>query len=299
MRLRDSGMIRYLVSLALAAALTVAPVRAAVIVINPYISFGASYVGQDVYEIVTALGETSNIQFCLDAGDATSYTSGQKWVDLSGNAQDFFRGVGAGATTDDPTFNGVAGALSTAEYFSYDGADTNFYDTTIETWMTNAHKDNAAFTFMFWFYADTLGTTQMLTGTVGSPGTGFRVRVTTSGYISLQAFNASATVVDQDTSAELVPVTENAWNYVAVSIDEATGTDGIIFNVNGTTVLDPSTYTSPSTGAAGNNLNLAAGGGANSPLLATNRLAMVCAWSRALSESSLNSLYNATNDRGF
>jgi hypothetical protein len=292
-------MIRYLVSLALAAALTVAPVRAAVIVINPYISFGASYVGQDVYEIVTALGETTNIQFCVDAGDATSYTSGQKWVDLSGNAQDFFRGVGAGATTDDPTFNGVAGALSTAEYFSYDGADTNFYDTTIETWMTNAHKDNAAFTFMFWFYADTLGTAQMLAGTMGNFVTGFRIRVTTTGNISFQVSNAGGTVADQSNSGEISGVTENAWNFVAVSINEATGTDGLIFNINGATDLDTSTYTSPSAAAASNNLNLAAGGGADAPLLATSRLAMVCAWSRALSESSLNSLYNATNDRGF
>jgi hypothetical protein len=298
MRLRDSGMIRYLVSLALAAALTVAPVRAAVIVINPYISFGASYVGQDVYEIVTALGETSNIQFCLDAGDATSYTSGQKWVDLSGNAQDFFRGVGAGATTDDPTFNGVAGALSTAEYFSYDGTDTNFYDTTIETWMTNAHKDNAAFTFMFWVYVDALTTEQVLTGTVGNAGTGtgFRVRITTAGAISFQVRNAGAAVADQSSPAG---ITEDAWNFVAVSVNEATGAGGIIYNVNGSTSTDSSTYTSPSTGAASNNLNLAAGGGANLPLLATARLAMVCAWDRALTADSLTSLLNATNDRGF
>jgi hypothetical protein len=298
-------MIRYLVSLALAAALTVAPVRAAVIFINPYMS-AVSYVNKDVFEIVTALGETANLQFCLDAGDSTSYDgTSQTWVDLSGNTQNFFRGTLVSAQASDPTFNGVAGALSTAEYFSYDGGDVNEYDSANETWMNNLHKDNAAFSFMFWFYADTLGTNQHLAGTIGNTASrfGVKVRVTTSGYISLQVFDGdaggTATVLDQDTSAETTPVTENAWNFVAVSINEATGTDGLIFNVNGTNVLDDSTYTSPDTSAASARLQIGSSGNAVLPLLATSRLAMVCAWDRALTGASLTALEAATDDRGF
>ena len=65
----------------------------------------------------------------LDATIAASYTSGQTWANLiaapaDGAAQtdyDFWLGAGSGASTDDPTFTGTAGAP--AAYFLHDGGD--------------------------------------------------------------------------------------------------------------------------------------------------------------------------------
>jgi hypothetical protein len=286
-------MIRYLVSIALVAALTVTPVHAAIILVNPY-AF-TSYLGQDAFEIVTALSETTSLQFCLDAGDATSYTSGQVWNDLSGNTQHFDRGGGPAANTDDPTFNGVAGTLSSAEYFSFDGGDKFEYDTSNETWMVNVHKDNAAFTFVFWFYLGTTGS-QALVGTTEAAGggVGFRLRNNASDRMSLQVRNDTTTMIDRSGT---LTANLGAWNFIAVSLDEAAGASGLLYQSNGSQETFSSTYTSPSTAAAASTLQLGANGAAGSPILANGRLAMVCAWSRALSAGSLNSFFEATRTR--
>src|SRR5688572_16443964 len=47
----------------------------------------------NLYQEIQGLGLTTGLQFSLDAGSADSYTSGQSWLDLSGNGQDFFRGT--------------------------------------------------------------------------------------------------------------------------------------------------------------------------------------------------------------
>ena len=39
------------------------------------------------------LGLTNGLKLCLDAGDANSYTSGEPWLDTSGNGYDFNRGT--------------------------------------------------------------------------------------------------------------------------------------------------------------------------------------------------------------
>jgi len=93
--------------------------------------------------IIRDLGLTTNLKLCLDAGDPASYTSGQKWLDRSGGGYDFHLGATSGSEASDPTFNGVAGRQSDAEYFSGDGGDYFTYDSNSETWMRDFHRAGA------------------------------------------------------------------------------------------------------------------------------------------------------------
>lgn len=93
--------------------------------------------------IIRDLGLTTNLKLCLDAGDPGSYTSGQKWLDRSGNGHDFHLGADSSATSTDPAFNGTPGAQSANEYFSGDGGDYFTYDANSETWMRDFHKAGA------------------------------------------------------------------------------------------------------------------------------------------------------------
>ena len=107
------------------------------------------------YNDIDQAGLLTDLELCLDAGAASSYTSGQKWLDMSGNGYDFFLGSeGASASTgDEPTFTGSAGGLSDSEYFVMDGGDFFSYDTgTLESWMTDMYKDNATWTVLMWTY---------------------------------------------------------------------------------------------------------------------------------------------------
>ena len=123
------------------------------------------------------------------------------------------------------------------------------------TWMENVHKDNATFTAAFWVYpADFTSTTQILCGTLNSAGggIGFRYRITTpSGRTSLQVMNsdagAGANVKDIGGTLER-PLTAGAWNFAALSINEATGANGAILYNNGDATLHTSTYTTPNSG---------------------------------------------------
>jgi hypothetical protein len=63
--------------------------------------------GDAVY-IICRLGLVTNCKLVLDAGEASSYTSGQSWLDLSGNGYDFFLGSTSGAAANDP-FGGPLG----------------------------------------------------------------------------------------------------------------------------------------------------------------------------------------------
>ena len=55
---------------------------------------------------ITDASLTTGLQFCLDAGVAASYTSGDKWLDLSGNGQDWQMGTSVGSDSEDPAFTG-------------------------------------------------------------------------------------------------------------------------------------------------------------------------------------------------
>lgn len=252
--------------------------------------------GADMMYVVKKLGLTGGLKLCLDAGDAASYTSGQSWLDRSGNGYDFFLGADGSATATDPAFNGTAGGRSASEYFSVDGGDYFRYDTTNETWMQNIHKDNANFTILLWTYTASLGAINGYAGTRGAAGnTGFAF-FADGVQLNLSVQNAGSTVLLLQPTT-LVPLV-NQWNFMAVSLNEATGANGAVMQRNELQTLHTSTYSSPAAGNGTNTLEFGSRGGANSPLPSASRVAAVAAWEGAsLSAPQLQSVFQATRGR--
>lgn len=116
------------------------------------VSAGGGGVNPSLKAIIDALGLGTNLKLCLDAGDSESYDPAiqtDKWLDTSGNGFDFYRGSGLGVDSADPTFNGVAGGLSSGEYWSFDGGDFFTYDSPVEAWMSALSADNAKWSCFF------------------------------------------------------------------------------------------------------------------------------------------------------
>lgn len=246
--------------------------------------------------IIRKLGLGTNLQLCLDAGDAASYTSGQSWLDLSGNGQDFFLGANGSATATDPTFTGTAGRLSSGEYFSHDGGDYFTYDTTNETWMENIHKDNATFTLLCAIYFSN-ASNNALAGTAGgaTAKNGFDWLLLSNGKVYFEVLSNS---VDFSLAATNAVATNGAWNIVAISVNEATGAGGGIFFANGKSDSFNSAYTSPTASNATHTMQIGAQGD-GSLLIVPNgtRIAAFCGWSRALTLAELNALFQALRGR--
>lgn len=248
--------------------------------------------------IVTRLGLTTNCKLILDAGDADSYTSGQSWLDQSGNDYDFFRGADGTVTTDDPAFNGSAGGLSSAEYWSFDGGDILRYDTTNETWMQNIHKNSAIFTLAIWIYVPTLAAARRMSGTsagaVGNVGFSFFIDANDRPQLSIQ--NADGVDGAYSTGQTTLATVESAWNFVGVSIDEGSGAGTMRVNSD-QLVLTP-TYDTPSAAGATYAMEIGANGNATAPIASGTRIASFAAWEGvALSADQLAALFVATRPR--
>lgn len=247
-------------------------------------------------EAITSLSLTSNLTLCLDAGDSASFTSGQSWLDRSGGGYDFFLGDNNSVTATDPTFTGTAGNRSSSEYFAFDGGDYFTYDTTNETWMQNIHKDNANFTIICWVYVTSTSNTQGFIGTRGAAGSG------NTGFtffadglqLNFSVQNAGTSVILLASGTQLVT---NQWNFVAVSLNEATGANGAFIQRNATQTSFTSTYSSPAAGNATNTLQIACRGAGNFPFLNNGRMGVCAAWTTALTTTQVNNIYDATRGK--
>ena len=245
-------------------------------------------------EVTNSLGLSTNRQLILDAGDSASYTSGQSWLDRSGNGFDFFLGATGAAAADDPTFNGTAGAIRSTEYFSGDGGDNFRYDTTNETWMENIHKNSAVFTLLAWMYLNTTTGVQSIAGTNGGGGaeTGFQFDFLGTNTLRINIKNAGTTVLTVLTTAT---ISDDVWTFVAVALDEAAATGTL--QMNATQESFTSTYTSPSALAASQTMEICARGNGVQQIESGSRVAMFGAWSSKLTDAQLTSIYTATRSR--
>lgn len=241
---------------------------------------------------VKALGLSSNLKLCLDAGDSASYTSGTKWLDTSGNGYDF--------DITGATFTGTAGGLSRGEYWALDGGDFFTYDSANEAWMENIHKDNAKFTILVWAYISSSGVTRALIGDTGTnnqgASTGFYLTVTSLDdlWLVVHRSNASQTLLIDDDTAPAV----GAWSLFGVSLDEAAGT--ALLQQNSSFSSETGTYSSPSASGASQTLQIAARGAGASPSIMPNgdRMGGVMAWEGvALTQAQMTAVFNATRSR--
>lgn len=199
---------------------------------------------------ITRVGITSGLKLCLDAADSSSAASStpDKWLDVSGNGYDFYRGSGTGSDAADPTFNGTVGGKSQNEYWSSDGGDYFTYDTTSETWMDNLHKDSAVWGFAGWMYVPSTAAfspSLILTRAGGDAGVIVSLNKTAL-YATVTVYKATGAVFSQNSAAVL---RLNGWNYVSFAINEATPAH--YFNLNGVASSGAAAYAAPSTSGAG------------------------------------------------
>lgn len=227
-------------------------------------------------DIITGLSLTSGLKVCLDAGDGDSYTTGQSWLDTSGNGYDFFRGATSSETTDDPTFNGAPGDLSIAEFWAFDGGDKFRYDTTNETWMQNLHKDNATFTVLMGIYPATVSGSNGIFGTApSSANVGCRLYLSSDNLRFIVSGDSGSTVIDDSSSGGATALT---WNILGMSLNESAGATGRVFFVNGAESAGSATYTSPSTSSAGFAMEIGSVGNSTARIQSGGRIGFFAMW---------------------
>jgi hypothetical protein len=243
------------------------------------------------YQMIQAIGADANLDFCLDAASIDSYIgSGQSWLDLSGNGNNFYRGATVNAEASDPTFNGIAGDLSSAEYFGLDGGD-HFNETAAHTFAETWHKNNGAFTIA--------GIAQKPTGSTFSPifsnNNGFNTNgtytsLTTSGSsnLTLQLFIISGGFSALNLTQSMGDLAGSVV-FFAISIDESVGANGLTFQANATRFKATSTYASTGTNASAYSYKVGGTQGASSAN--GTRFYCTAGWSRRLSDTELDDLY--------
>jgi hypothetical protein len=249
------------------------------------------------YKIIQRLGLTSGLQFVLDAGDANSYNASvqtAKWLDLTANGYDFYRGTSTTGDAAEPTFNGTAGGLSSNEYWSVDGGDYFTYDTTNETWMQSLHKDNAAWTFLMFYRPASIALCAVMGDAGTSQGPGIDMLLGSNGSMSIQQKNGTTT---QNIASSTLTLTAGAWHMIAVSLNEPAGAGGSFFFLDGTVETFNGTYTSPTTSNAAFTFQLLAAGNAGAPPPSGGRVAVICMWNAALSQANVQALWNALRAR--
>lgn len=251
-----------------------------------------------IMQILANLGLTTNLKFALDAADIGSWPgSGQKWLDLSGNGEDFMLGNSVAVAANDPTFNGVAGALSQNEYFSSDGGDYFVYDNANEAWMNTCHTNSARFTFACWVYVpdatpaalDFLFSTASFDDTIGA-----NIQISTTGALGFVIQNGTIGAAAAYNSTAKVVV---GWNFLAVSVSTGTS-NGSFRRINATA----ETFTAggnSSSGATNHALSLMGDTDTTtiSPAPAGFRVSGMLAWDRVLTAAELLNIYDATRTR--
>jgi len=250
---------------------------------------------KNLYQMIQAIGGTSNLRLCLDAGASNSYDgTSQYWYDLSGNNENFILGNNTNVNSYDPTFHGTAGGLSSSEYFSFDGGD-RFTSATSSSILNNTLTLNSSFTLC----------TVMYFSTAGTSSSDFLAHATDSyrqywyynaGYGGA-AFDGTFTFKDSGDWGKAGLFTYGSWHVLIHRMDLTTAINGSFANgswkayVNGVlTEVYPSNLDYYPSGSAGVlNLCTAVPNG--------TLLAGVALWDRGLSTTEMASLYTQIKTR--
>lgn len=257
---------------------------------------------KDLYlrDLITELGQTSNLAICVDAADPRSYTgTGQTINDRSGSANDFFMGTtGAVESGVDPVFNAGptnnngGGVADENTYWTIAAGNRIANVTNGAPASTNWLRNNGVASAVAAIYVPNtaFGCSYFSTGDVNS-GTyrGGNVRLTNTGH-ALDIFVTDGT---RDSRTAVATPTTNSWNIVGFSYDEATGT--FIFTTNSTSETAASITVSAT--QAFTNQNFVAF--ANTGTTGTGRIACCAVWNRALTSSELLSFYTQLKARRF
>jgi hypothetical protein len=260
---------------------------------------GAAAGSRTLLYAIQNLGLTSGLKLCLDAGDGASVVTGSqtKWLDVSGNGTDFFRGATGSSEGSDPTFNGSPAGETSSEYWGLDGGDYFTYDTTNETWMQNLHKNNATWGFVAWVYGASSGSSIDLFGTnAGGTATGVRASMRLDGTSTQFVY-----ITNGSTGVANLNITHGSslasrWSFFAASISEPDGTSAL--RINNVTASPSSTYTSPSSGSAGYTMQIMAMGNGFGITPSGTRAGAFAMWEGTyLDDDDLTAIYTATRTR--
>lgn len=256
-------------------------------------------VGSSLIDILGALGLTTNLKLCLDAGDSASYASGQKWLDRSGGGYDFFLGSDGTSGTNDPTFNGTPGGLSNAEYFSFDGGDYLTYDAANEAWMNNLHKNNARSAGFAWVYITSSGGNKSIFGTNGGvPGANIGVHFIVGATMNLIYRSINTTIpnsLDRDWAAS---IPTNQWVFLAYNHNEGGGAGQSFLYFDGTTDTFDGAVPVPSASDATYTMQVGARGNNNGAAASGSRIGMLGIWEGGnLTVSQFNQIRAMTRGR--
>jgi hypothetical protein len=241
---------------------------------------------QSLYDMIVARGYDTSLNVCLDAAVLAGYDgTSQTWTDLSGNGNHFYRGTTSGSDTTDPTFNGTAGAGTSAEYFSNDGVDL-FQETTAQTYAETWHANNAAATIVgiVWPFGSGANNSVDIfsSKTTGATSEGVKLRAEdTNSALRLYISNGTTNQVNAVANST---VTLNAWNMVGCTIDEAATTYKVYGNGTLTALSTSATLSGSGAHSVANQLFV--GSNAN-----TSRFAAFFAASRVWTETELDNLY--------
>jgi hypothetical protein len=287
------------------------------LMVTNLIGFGASSsAGNDpFFEIIEGLSLNANMKICLDIGDSSCTDhSSQTFTDRSAASTDFHNGGSTSSASDDATFAGAAGGLSSSDYLTF-GGDDFIECKTSPAFIANMHKNSAVFSIIVWIYAIASGTSHYFSNGLNANDHGFRFNDEGASLkLSLTVGKGSAgNPLSKATDSAVMKV--NAWNMIGVSITEATGADdgaglggGFFYcgNVDGNGYAQvgsadtfDSTYTSPSSSAATNDVNIGADGQHSGNFFPNlTRFAGVFVRESAIwTKANMDSIFDATKGR--
>ena len=226
--------------------------------------------------ILKQQGLFEGLRLCLDAGDGDSYPgSGPRWLDTSGNGCDFLTSSNAGGKV--PEFHGKAGKLSSSEYWSFDGGGNFIHDGINAGWMQNLHKAGAKAWGAAWVWVGATQPQGLFGNSAGSSlNIGFIWQLNPSVGHSILVVNGSGSgsVINQNSGG--TSLASDQWHFLAFSISERIGADGLAFVTNASVVTRNSSYSSPAAADATHTSQIGSRGNGNAPLSAGSRLAMFC-----------------------
>jgi hypothetical protein len=245
-----------------------------------------------LYDIITQLALTTSLTTVLDAADSRSTDgSSQTWTDIKGTAN-WQRGSTAGSDANDPTFNGVANDGKDTTYWSFDGGD--YFQNSTSTYQDPWVKASGAFTQVYLLFPK--AGTQVLNNF--SDGSGFSNRLVfylQSG--SLNLLHPTSNVGSQTLTGAL-NVTTSAWNFIAVTWNEATPAAKFYIQTSNETPAGASGSTRTNNLSTGSPASwIGTDGVSFFPNL--TRLGCCAFWSRELSSGELSSIYTKLKARRF
>lgn len=259
-----------------------------------------TYIDNRLISKINYLGLTLGLKLVLDAGDAASLPAASaKWLDVSGNGNDFFRGTTSGSDATDPTINGAPGGMSASEYLSFDGGDYLVYDSSNEAWMNNLHKDGANWWMAGWFKFGSVASPNGVFGTNRNAAGNVGVRLTITGpaagsRLGINVSNGSGAYA-LDYNSALTPGA-GVWKLVSVGINELAGTG--FLGLNDTFETFTANYSSPSTAASTFTLEFGARGNGEAAMTNGSHMAMLAMGEGyAMTTSGLADLFQATRGR--